>query len=101
MENNKIVNNPSTSGISISLDFPLLEDLQNLVNKYREKFESAQKINTAKKTVAKLVALLTEDDPMLSTIVVALQKNLRRLMRTLLISNTLPEIYTNPTDCCT
>ena len=32
MENNIIVINPSTSGISISLDFPSLKDYQNLVN---------------------------------------------------------------------
>ena len=33
MDHKKIVNNPSSSGISLSLDFPLLPDHANLVKK--------------------------------------------------------------------
>ena len=36
MNNKIIVINPSTSGISLALDFPLLPDNGNLVKKYRE-----------------------------------------------------------------
>ena len=36
MNHKKIVINPSTSGISLALDFPLLQDHANLVKKYRE-----------------------------------------------------------------
>ena len=80
MENNKIVVNPSTSGISISLDFPLLKDHQNLVNKYREKLNMPDRhldLNTLFN--AKLVALLTEDEPSLSPIVVALQNKIETI----------------------
>ena len=74
MENNKNVINPSTSGISISLDFPFLKDHLNLVNKCHENLKLPERpfdLNTL--FTVKLVAILTEDDPMLSPIVEALQ----------------------------
>ena len=80
MVNNKIVINQSTSGISISLDFPLLKDDQNLVNKFHENLKLPDRpldLNTLFK--AKLVALLTEDDPMLSLIVEALQNKVETI----------------------
>ena len=63
MDNKKIVINLSTSGISISLDFPLLKTQVNLVYKYRETLKLPERpleLNTLFN--AKLVALLTEDD---------------------------------------
>ena len=70
MNNKNIIINPSTSGISLTLDFPLLPDHANLVKKYREKLKLPDRpldLNTLFN--AKLVALLTEDDPMLNPIV--------------------------------
>ena len=70
MDNKKIVINPSISGIEKSLDFPLLSDYLNLVNKYQENLKLPERpldLNTLFN--AKLVALLTEVGPMLSPIV--------------------------------
>ena len=39
MNNKNIVINPTTSGISVDLDFQLLPDHANLVKKYREKLK--------------------------------------------------------------
>ena len=71
MNNKKIVINPTTS------DRPL--DLYVLFN-------------------AKLVALLTEDDPMLSPMLKHFKIRWRRLMQILRTSNISPETYTNPTN---
>ena len=43
MDDKKIVINPSTSGIQIFLDFPLLSDHVNIVNKYRENLKLPQR----------------------------------------------------------
>ena len=84
MNNKNIVINPTTSGyldfhyliplLSLALDFPLLPDHANLVKKYRENLKLAERpLDLNILFNAKLVALLTEDDPMLSPIVKALQ----------------------------
>ena len=94
MNKKKIVINPSTSGISVGLDLLLLPDHANLVKKYRENLKLPDRpLDLNILFNAKLVALLTEDDPMLSPIVKALQNPLNL--------NTSQEIYTNPTDCYT
>ena len=70
MKNKNIVINHTTSGISLALDFPLLPDHANLVKKYRENLKLPDRpldLNILFK--AKLVALLTGDDPVLSPIV--------------------------------
>ena len=65
---------PSASGISVDLDFPLLPDDATLVKKDRENLKLPDRpMDFNILFNAKLVALLTEDDPMLSPIVKALQ----------------------------
>ena len=74
MDKKKIIINPSTSGISLSLDLPLLKDHANLVNKYLENLKLLElPLDLITLFNAKLVALLTDDDPILSSIVEALQ----------------------------
>ena len=80
MNNKNIVINPSTSGISVDLDLPLLPDHANLVKKYRENLKLPDRpLNLNILFNAKLVALLTEDDPMLNPIVDALQKKVEKI----------------------
>ena len=70
----KIIINPSTSGISLSLDLPLLKDHANLVNNYLESLKLLElPLDLITLFNAKLVALLTDADPILSSIVEALQ----------------------------
>ena len=74
MENKKIVIYQSIFSILTSLGLPLLEDHQDLVNKHRENLKLPDRpLNLNTLFNAKVVALLTEDDPMLSPIVEALQ----------------------------
>ena len=80
MNNKNIVINPTTSGISVDLDFQLLPDHANLVKKYRENFKLPDRpLDLNILFNAKLVALLTEDDPMLSPIVKALQNKVEKI----------------------
>ena len=72
MNNKNIVINHSTSGISADLDLSLLPDHANLFKKYRENLKLPE-FNV------KLVALLTEDDPMLNPIVKALQNKVEKI----------------------
>ena len=80
MNNKNIVINPTTSGISVDLDFQLLSDHANLVKKYRENLKLPDRpLDLNILFNAKLVALLTEDDPMLSPIVKALQNKVEKI----------------------
>ena len=80
MNNKNIVINPSTSGISVDLDYPLLPDHSNLVKKYRENLKLPDRpLDLNILFNAKLVALLTEDDPMLNPIVKALQNKVEKI----------------------
>ena len=79
MNNKNIVINPSTSGISVDLDYPLLPDYANLVKKYRENLKLPDRpLDLNILFNAKLVALLTEDDPMLKPIFKALQNKVEK-----------------------
>ena len=76
MSNNKIVINPSTSNIQVAVEFLILSKHEKLVTKYGENLKLPERsldINTLFN--AKLVALLTEEDPMLSPIVKAFKVN--------------------------
>ena len=80
MSNNQIVINPSTSGIQVTIDFQISPEHKKLVIKYRENLKLPQRLldlNSLFK--AKLVALLTEDDEMLSPINRALQNKVERI----------------------
>ena len=69
MSNNQIVIDPSTSSIQVTVEFPISSEHENLVTKYRAYLkltEQPLELNTLFK--AKLVALLTTEDPMLSPI---------------------------------
>ena len=102
MNHKNIVINPSISGISLALDFPLLPDHANLVKKYRENLKLPNRpLGLNILFNAKLVALLTEDDPMLNPIVKALENSVETINANSPTSNILPEIYMNPTDCYT
>ena len=80
MNHKKFVINPSTSGISLALDFPLLPDHANLVKKYRENLKLPNRpLDLNNLFNAKLVALLTEDDSMLNPIVKALQNKVETI----------------------
>ena len=72
--------NPSTSGIQISVELPILSEHERLVSKYRENLKLPERpldLNTLFN--AKLVALLNEEDPMLSPIVKALQDEEKKI----------------------
>ena len=43
MSNNQILNNPSTSGIHVTIDFQVSSEHKKLVNKYRENVKLAEK----------------------------------------------------------
>ena len=80
MNHKNIVINPTTSGISVDLDYPLLPDHANLVKKYRENLKLPDRpLDLNILFNAKLVALLTEDDPMLNPIVKALQNKVEKI----------------------
>ena len=80
MNNNNIVINPTTSGISVDLEFKLLPNHINLVKKYRENLKLPDRpLDLNILFNAKLVALLTEDDPMLIPIVKALQNKVEKI----------------------
>ena len=80
MNNKNIVINPILSGISVDLDFQLLPDHANLVKKYRENLKLPDRpLDLNILFNAKLVNLLTEDDPMLSPIVKALQNKVEKI----------------------
>ena len=79
MNHKNIVINPSTSGISVDLDLSLLPDHANLVKKYRENLKLPDRpLDLNILFNAKLVALLTEDDAMLNSIVKALQNKVEK-----------------------
>ena len=72
--NRNFVINTSTSGISLALEFILLPDHANLVKKYRENLKLPDRpVDLNILFNAKLVALLTENEPMLIPILKALQ----------------------------
>ena len=80
MSNNQIVVNPSTSGIQVSIDFQISSEHKKLVTKFRESLKLPERpldLNTL--FIAKLFALLTEDDEMLNPIVKALQKKVENI----------------------
>ena len=80
MNKKNIVIYPSTSGISVDLDLSLLPDHANLVKKHRENLklpDRALDVNILLN--AKLVALLTEDDPMSNPIVKAFQNKVEKI----------------------
>ena len=80
MNHKNIVINPTTSGISVDLDYPLLPDHANLVKKYRENLKLPDRpLDLNILFNAKLVALLTENDPMLIPIVKALQNMVEKI----------------------
>ena len=80
MNHKNIVINPSTSGISVDLDLSLLPDHTNLVKKYRENLKLPDRpLDLNIPFNAKLVALLTEDDPMLNPMVEALQNKVEKI----------------------
>ena len=80
MNQKNIVINPSTSGISVDLDLSLLPDHTNLVKKYRENLKLPDRpLDLNIPFNAKLVALLTEDDPMLNPMVEALQNKVEKI----------------------
>ena len=80
MNHKNIVINLSTSVISLALDFPLLPDHANLVKKNRENLQLPDRpLDLNILFNAKLVALLTEDDPMLNPIVKALQNKVETI----------------------
>ena len=76
MSNTQIVTSPSTSGVQVSVEFPILSENEKLVNKNRENFNVLWTLFNAE-----LVALLIEKDPMLSLIVKALQDNVDIIMQ--------------------
>ena len=79
MNNKNIVINPSTSRISVDLDYLLLPDHANLVKKYRKNLKLPDRpLDLDILFNAKLVALLTKDDPMLNPIVKALQNKVEK-----------------------
>ena len=80
MDYKKFVINPSTSSILLSLGFLFLPDHANLVKKYRETLKLTERpldLNTLFN--AKVVALLTENDPILSPILKALQNKVETI----------------------
>ena len=80
MNYKNIVISPSTSGISVDLDLPLLPDHANLVKKYRENLKLPDRpLDLNIHFNAKLVALLTEEDPMLNPLVKVLQKKVEKI----------------------
>ena len=80
MNHKKIVINPSTSGISVDLDLSLLPDHASLVKKYRENLKLPDRpLDLYLLFNAKLVALLTEYDPMLNPIVKPLQNKVEKI----------------------
>ena len=80
MNHKNIVINLTTSGISVDLDYPLLPDHANLVKKYRENLKLPDRpLDLNILFNAKLVALLTEDDPVLNPIVKALQNKVEKI----------------------
>ena len=81
MSNNQIVINPSTSSIQVTLDFQISSENEKLVTKYREKLKMSERpLDLNSLFNAKLFALLTEVDSILSPIVTALQKKVERII---------------------
>ena len=79
MSNNQIVINPSTSGIQVTIDFPISSEHKKLVSKYREILKLPERpLDLNSLFNAKLVARLTEEDPMLGPIVSALQNKIEK-----------------------
>ena len=77
MSNSQIASIPFTSDIQVTVEFLTLSELEKLVNKYREKLKLPERpldFNTLFN--AKLVALLTEEDPTLSPIEKTLQSKI-------------------------
>ena len=73
MNHRNIIINPSISGISVDSDLSLLPDNANLVKKYRENLKLPDRpLDFNILFNVKLVALLTEHEPMLNPIVKAL-----------------------------
>ena len=80
MSINQIVINPSTSGIQVTIEFPISSEHKKIVSKYRENLKLPERplyLNLLFN--AKLVALLTEEDPLLSPIVTALQNKVEKI----------------------
>ena len=80
MSKNQMVINPSTSGIQIKVEFPILSEHKKLVTKNRDNLklpEHPLDLNTL--VISKLIALLTEEDPMLNLIVKALQNKVDKV----------------------
>ena len=74
MSDNQIVIDPSTSSIQVTVEFPISSEHEKLVTKYRAYLKLTERpleLNTLFK--AKLVALLTTEDSMLSPINKVLQ----------------------------
>ena len=80
MSNNQIVVNPSTSGIQVTIDFQISSEHKKLRTKYQENIKFPEKpLDLNALFNAKLVALLTEDDERLNTIVKALQNKVKSI----------------------
>ena len=80
MSNNQIVINPSTSGLQVTIDFPISSEHKKLVFKFREILKSPeQPLELNSLFNAKLVALLTEEDLMLGPFVSALQNKVETI----------------------
>ena len=101
MENSKIVINPSTSGLQVSSEFPLLPDHVKLVKNYRKNRLLDRPLDLNRKFSARLVALLTEDDSMLSPIVKALQNKEETINANSLYFNHFVRDLHELTDCYT
>ena len=79
--------NPSFSGLQISVELPILSEHERIVSKYRENLKLPERpldLNTLFN--AKLVALITVEDPMLSPIVKALQDKENKTRAILVLS---------------
>ena len=80
MSNNQFVINPCTSGVQVTMDFQISSEHKKLLSKYREKLKlPEQHLDLNSLLNAKLVTLLTEEDPMLGPIVSALQNKVEKV----------------------
>ena len=80
MSNNQIVINPSISGSHVTIYFPISSEHKKLVFKYREILKFPERPSDLNLLFnAKLVAHLTEEDPMLGPIVSALQNKVEKI----------------------
>ena len=102
MSNNQIVINPSTSGNQVTVEFPILSEYEKLVTKYRENLKLPEQTWVQSSLFnARLVVLLTEEDPMLSPIFDALQKKVEKLNANSHYLNQFTKICISPTGCST